>query len=166
MSHAARTERDTVLQTYLQRQTGKGGGRDTLSRPSDDLRPDTGCNPGEREAEGGDTKGSSTDILHLELYAINLQFYNCYMFLFDFVDKHDYEAVTKLDGLLEWIDTELEKFNQLHHIPYSKRVCAYKDLKNRLLNIKRKKDSCVRRWRHWFLHSPLSTSRFPISLGP
>ena len=98
-----------------------------------------------REAEGRDTKGGSTDILHLELYAINLQFYNCYMFLFDFVDMNNYEIVAKLDSVIEWIDSELEKFNQLHHIPYSKRVSAYQDLKNRLLNIKRTRDSCVKR---------------------
>jgi len=145
MSHAATTEGDTVLQACIQQKAGKGGGRDPLPRPPDDLGPDTGCNPREREAEGGDTKGSTTDILHLELYAINLQFYNCYMFLFDFVDKHDYEALTKLDGIMEWIDAELEKFNQLHYIPHSKRVCAYQDLKNRLLNIKRTRDSCMRR---------------------
>lgn len=67
------------------------------------------------------------------------------MFLFDFVDLQNYDIVAKLDEVIAWIDGELEKFNQLHHIPYPKRVCAYNDLKNRLQNIKRTRDSCIRR---------------------
>lgn len=81
----------------------------------------------------------------LELYAVNMQFYNCYMLLFDFVDLNRYEFIKSLDVAMEWIDVELERFHGMLHIPAERRIGAYVDLKRRLANLKSTRDSCVGR---------------------
>lgn len=74
-----------------------------------------------------------------------MQFYNCYMLLFDFVDLNRYEFIKSLDVAMEWIDVELERFRGMLHIPAERRIGAYADLKRRLANLKRTRDSCVGR---------------------